>query len=968
MHLPSLMPNVRSVWALIAILAVVACSGAQPATTDGRGEAPVQKTASALAGPTIGPEIVFEPPVDFPADASEPAIASNGTDYLVVWLTDSSSYVYATRVSGAGKVLDPTPTVIDGNDNTTKTQPRVAWDGTGWLVVWSESGGVYAAHVATDGTVSGGSLPSGYGIPIGPAGNEGWWVDVAYDGTELLVVYSSFLTKHVYGVRVQPGGAVLDTTPIAISTDANYQQVAPRVVFDGTEFFVAWADSRASTTATAWDVYGARVSGAGVLFDGPPDTGGMPISTAAGDQTLPCVVSSGIGAFVAWSDTRGASPAYYGARVDPATGLVDGPAATGGIHLADATYAGDNAPASAFDGMQYVLAWSTGANGIFTGPSSVEGVRVSAAGTLLGAPGSQVFPISTASGAQSGPAIAGVAAGALAVWEDTRLSSVDTVFATRIDTSGALLDGPAATGGFVAAEESSQQIGTVVAAGTAGYLVAWRDTRDEWQSTQTGQSIYARRFDSAGNPVDAAAFPIATGQRFVTSLSAASSGNGYMVVWNEGIGTNGTGIFARFIDANGHLLNGPASSPGLQLTATSSDDPAAIAWNGTDYLFAWTDNRAASVSVYGMLVSQAGVVRPAAGSPDGAFALATGSTAGQQSPALDFDGTNFLLLWYSFGVGVYGSHIAPDGTRLDGAVGAPGFVVQSSAGDPLSIAYDGKEHVALVAAGAQIVAETITGSTVGASTTLTTRYPGNLNGVSVVYDGSVFWAFYYTDVGIVGSGVYQAYGQRLAADGSLIDTFPFTVGPAGDVLYSAAALSLPSEVLVAYDSTAGARGVIITGDGSGPDAGSDAGGRDAALDAAPEASARDGSSDAAGATDGDSGGLPVADASIEAAGDAAIDAAADGPGPASDAQPPTSDGAPGDATTDAPSAPPLDASSPIGDDASGGSSSGSPPADQPTSSSSGCSCSTLSRSTGRPGVWWLALLAAVALRRRARRR
>src|SRR5712664_3655480 len=63
------------------------------------------------AAPVAGPEFGLGPPAYVAAPYAQvaPAIAFNGTNYLVVWSDDRDSQnwrVYATRVSTNGEVLD----------------------------------------------------------------------------------------------------------------------------------------------------------------------------------------------------------------------------------------------------------------------------------------------------------------------------------------------------------------------------------------------------------------------------------------------------------------------------------------------------------------------------------------------------------------------------------------------------------------------------------------------------------------------------------------------------------------------------------------------------------------------------------------------------------------------------------------------------------------------------------------------
>jgi hypothetical protein len=158
------------------------------------------------------------------------------------------------------------------------------------------------------------------GIAISTAGNTRV-PSVAFDGMNYLVAWQdnrSGTTPDIYGARVSQAGLVLDPAGIAISTATN-SQANPSVAFDGTNYLVAWEDARSGSTS---DIYGARVSQSGVVLD-PPGTG-VAISTAAFNQGTPSVAFDGTNLLVAWVDNRtNASWDIYGARVNQAGVVLD---------------------------------------------------------------------------------------------------------------------------------------------------------------------------------------------------------------------------------------------------------------------------------------------------------------------------------------------------------------------------------------------------------------------------------------------------------------------------------------------------------------------------------------------------------------------------------------------------------------------------------------------------------------------
>jgi hypothetical protein len=237
------------------------------------------------------------------------AIAWNGSSHLVVWEDDRGATwdVYAARVSAAGVVQESYIAVSTAPGD--QRAPAVTAGGSTTLIAWEDfrlgsDCDVRAARIAANG-----SIVDADGFVVTNLPNSQFAPDAAWDGTNFLVAWSdwvSAVTWDIRATRVAPAAAVLDT-PLVVSNAAN-DQTEPSVAWDGTSFVVAWADRRSGSG----DVYAGRVTAAGTVQDGS----GFVLSNAANEQVLPAVAAAGGTVLATWGDSRGSSEDVYGARID----------------------------------------------------------------------------------------------------------------------------------------------------------------------------------------------------------------------------------------------------------------------------------------------------------------------------------------------------------------------------------------------------------------------------------------------------------------------------------------------------------------------------------------------------------------------------------------------------------------------------------------------------------------------------
>ncbi|MCO5169720.1 MAG: hypothetical protein M9894_25560 [Planctomycetes bacterium] len=363
------------------------------------------------------------------------ALAFDGTNFLVVWDEDrnvnspppsSLRDTFAARVSQSMTVLDPLGVLLSTVVTNAQTDAAVAHDGTDYLIVWSDTRGpsktIVGVRVSRTGAVRD---PSGLVLGSLGALSDQARPAAAWNGSRYLVVWEGYASGSasfdVEGALVAPDGTGAGVT----ISDGPGDQVAPRVAFGGGSFLVVWQDLRGGAT---YDVFGARVSGAGAVLD----PAGIAISAASGDQVEPVVAYGSSSFLVAWSDSRAGSADIFAARVSKNGGLLDGPASSGGIVVSGAP-GNQSRPAIAFNGSGYFVVWEdrrAGAGDIYGTPVNTNGA--------VGAPTGR--RISGAAGDQTRPAIAYHGKGYLVVWEDRRAGGAAALYGARLTKQGALMD------------------------------------------------------------------------------------------------------------------------------------------------------------------------------------------------------------------------------------------------------------------------------------------------------------------------------------------------------------------------------------------------------------------------------------------------------------------------------------------------------------------------------------------------
>jgi hypothetical protein len=494
-----------------------------------------------------------------------PAASFDGTNYDVVWLNNNlGTRIFGTRVSTAGTVLDTHTegmAAVGGvqitNTPANPDVPSIACVASGCAVLWQDR-----RNLATTGfDVFGQMLTSAFALSgseflVSNANNSQLSPVVAAAGSALVTAWTDTRdgdTNTVFGGTLSTGGAVGAAHTLV---SGNNRESQPTIGLGSNLFGVFWTDSRAlgndirfvrftvnasksdvqslpasaagnaqvapaasgdlggntllvwedSRNAGAKDIFGARISmTTGASLDGS----GVPITSAANDQLVPAVASSGSVALVVWQDRRSGAFDIFGALVTSG----------GVVSVADIPIciaAGDQGrPAVTWNTAtsQFIVAWTDNRSGT----SHIFAARVSAAGAVLDPDG---LAISNGAVGQLGVSLASDAAATIAVWEERKQG--DDIFGTRLTAGGALTVGNP-NGIAISTAAGNQNQPRIASLGTS-YVVVWTDARN----TQT--DIMAQQLTTTG---------ALTGAEFVVSNSPDSESNPAIA---KGPGNNGARV------------------------------------------------------------------------------------------------------------------------------------------------------------------------------------------------------------------------------------------------------------------------------------------------------------------------------------------------------------------------------------------------------------------------------------------
>ncbi len=538
-----------------------------------------------------------------------PAIASDGQDFLVVQ-SGLDGTVYASRVSGAGDVLDPMPMVLDSGA-TSIGYPKVTWADGMYMVVWSRlpSGHIRGSRITSAGQTldpHGGFAISGGALDVDP--------HIDYDGERFYVVWQ------------RQDGSLWDL--FGAHVDAEGPSIAPeRLLLDGNSWGyvssgqVAWNGSQHLVTITTGepifsntDLYALRVDADGFAIGDP-----FPVSTIEGEsQTAIGVASIGDQWFISWEANYilGVHFVYNveGARIDETGRVLDQP-----VPLSvSGSAAWQIASATAFDGNNFLSVFEDWREGPPIYTSDLYAIRTTPEGVPLDAEAIRIA--ATAGTHQQQPDVA-VGDGQFAVVYESNAGAVNEVRMVRIGADGQPLD-PAAGILVFAGDPTAEIFRPKVAWNGSHYCVVW-------YNNLSFSPLQYRLVRPDGSLVGA-------GPTGVPASDWAGL-DGFEIT----AGPEGDFVIAWAGDESIRAVRvGPSGAPGavriVQSTGSWIIEQTQVAWNGEQYMVAWSQ-WGGGVSVYARPLTAAGI-------PTGTTQLVTGPHDHVYSAAIFPTGDEFLIL------------------------------------------------------------------------------------------------------------------------------------------------------------------------------------------------------------------------------------------------------------------------------------------------------------------------------------
>jgi len=226
-------------------------------------------------------------------------VAFDGTNYFAVWSsTESGAWkIYGQRVSMAGELVGSRVTIATPVTSSIDHNP-VRYGGGKYLVTWIEGNNVKGRMVLPDGSLYGSEIA----VNVDSLNSDISPTVIAYDpvSTRFLVTYGNGIDStntHVYGRFVDLSGVAGSSFTIS---DAAGTQAVAAPAWDGSKYLMTWTDWKSYSAVT---VHKRNFSGAGVPLDADTiiasnESGKVPlgfVSAIGGGKALALINRSNVG-------------------------------------------------------------------------------------------------------------------------------------------------------------------------------------------------------------------------------------------------------------------------------------------------------------------------------------------------------------------------------------------------------------------------------------------------------------------------------------------------------------------------------------------------------------------------------------------------------------------------------------------------------------------------------------------------
>jgi len=527
--------------------------------------------------------------------ASAPDVASDGTNFMVVYYTTDSGDVSA-RLFTAATATWGASVALESSTNGIGSMPKVVSRGPGvYAAVWTQDDGsgypgVYVNMYGVNTEAGWDAAP----VLIESIPDNALAATIASNGSGFAVAWLQF-EGGVYNVYANIFSGTTWTIATALETGSG-SVGSISLASNGSGYAAAWSQINASVPRIFTNIYSSGSwTNAAIIDDGP--------RTA----TSPKIASNGSGYAVAWEQWD------FGSVNKTYANVYSGSAWTSAERIdSGADYAGTSAIGS--NGSGYAVVWRQ-----FNGSNYDLYSNILAGGAWGGAEA-----VETGAGDVIMPGLArkGVAYGA--IWVQPDATSNRNVFTNAYGGSN-----------------WGTETGLVQNAHTGSSNLPRMSTNDSgatlavWQQYENGSMVIYGSLNSADTGSWSTPFPFSQKTSYSYSPDVASDGQDFMIVYRQ----DGA-LYSRTCSSIGSL--------GLEtLIRSSGMSPGSpvIASNGAGYAATWQDGYDIAANIY------------SSGAWTTATVIETGS-GNAQNPQIASNGSGYAVAWQQYDSAGYGGYIS----------------------------------------------------------------------------------------------------------------------------------------------------------------------------------------------------------------------------------------------------------------------------------------------------------------------